>query len=242
LAIKYCLNNSSSLTNLHNYLPNSMITSFKTKNSNHLFFLKKTFAVTALLFCFMVSKAIIANAEAVIYKVTNVDSVAESKTQSIDNSLEKYSPSNFYYGYKLSSSGFFLAPELIKQASNSAISSNAISGISKGTSGGSLSTIENANSYNIKTNIGFDFNKRLSAFISYDLANISMSGDRTVSSQFNARNFDMNNISIGSQVNFNNNFGLKLSCSNQQISGMQLSNQSQHIGCNNLKIGTTYGF
>ncbi len=219
-----------------------MITSFTIENSNHLYFFKKTFAVIAFFCCFMASNAVIANAEAVIYKVTNVDSVGESKTQSIDNSLEKYSPSNFYYGYKLSSSGFFLAPELIKQSSNSAISPNAISGISKGSPGGNLSTIENANSYNIKTNIGFDFNKRFSAFISYNLANISMNSDRTVNSQFNARNFDMNNFSIGSQVNFDNNFGLKLSCSNQQISGMQMSNQSQQIGCNNLKIGTTYGF
>lgn len=219
-----------------------MIISFTIKNSNYLFFLKKTFVVIGLFCCFMVSNSIIANAEAVIYKVTNVDSVGESKTQSIDNSLEKYSPSNFYYGYKLSSSGFFLAPELIKQSSNSTISANAVSGISKGSPGGNLPTIENVNSYNIKTNIGFDFNKRFSAFISYNLANISMNSDRTVNSQFNARSFDMNNVSIGSQVNFNDNFGLKVSCSNQQISGMQFSNQSQQIGCNNLKIGTTYGF
>jgi hypothetical protein len=219
-----------------------MITSFTIKNSSHLYFFKKTFAVIVLFCCLIASNLATANAEAVIYKVTNVDSVGESKSQSIDNSLEKYSPSNFYYGYKLSSSGFFFAPELIRQSANSTISANAISGISKSASSSNFSTIENANSYNIKTNIGFDFNKRFSAFISYDLANISMSRDRAVSSHFNARNFDTNNLSIGSQVNFNNNFGLKLSCSNQQISGMQMSNQSQQIGCNNLKIGTIYGF
>jgi len=183
----------------------------------------------------------LAKADAVPYKVVDIDSIKENKSQIIDRSIEKSEPSKFYYGYKLSASGFFLAPELIKQSSGTNLNVNSVNNQLNQMQ--SIDRIINFNSYNIKTNIGFDFNKYFSAFISYNLASVSLNNSRNINSQINTRYFDYNNIAIGSQFNFSNSFGVKISCSNQQIIASQnLNNQSQQIGCNNLKIGTIYGF
>lgn len=209
-----------------------------------------------LLFMLIISLST-ANAEIIGYK--GVDPAQNNpQNNSNDNSIEKPQNNNFYYGYKLSTNsrnGFFVAPEISLNNINNSniidIKNNNQNSNQQNSSQPSIianSTINTRatnqqNSYIFKTNIGYDFNRHFSAFISYNVANLTI-GNIQSSPNIMTNNFNRDNLAIGSQINISNNFGIKLYCSNQQLinNANNQQNSNQNIGCNNLKIGTVYGF
>jgi hypothetical protein len=212
-----------------------------------------------LLFMLIISLST-ANAEIVGYK--GVDPTQNNHQNNInDNSIEKPQNNNFYYGYKLSTNsknGFFVAPEISLNKNNNVvdIKNNNQNGNQQNSNQQNSSqpsiivssttntqNINQQNSYIFKTNIGYDFNRHFSAFISYNVANLTI-GNIQSSPNIMTNNFNRDSLAIGSQINISNNFGIKLYCSNQQIinNANNQQNSNQNIGCNNLKIGTVYGF
>lgn len=167
-----------------------------------------------------------------------VDATKNDKTiGKIDNSVavDKVEEDR-YYGYKVGNNGFFVAPEVSISKSNSQTTQN-----STNTSQTKLS--DPLVNYNLRANIGYDFNKYFSGFVTYDVAKFSLSSDQrnfgiNANSNINSGNVPI--IGVGSQINFSNDFGVKFSYSQQQF--QNTSNGSGRINADVIKIGTVYSF
>jgi len=172
-----------------------------------------------------------------------------SSQLAIDKSVEQVNRSSKnFYGAKINSGGFFIAPEIFNSTIlNSTISDSSTQNNSSQNrdlssqnqnSNQQLLQANSYSSYSFKANIGYDFNQYFSTFLTYDVANLSVSQSQAA---INRNNFSNYNFSFGSQINFSGNFGVKITCSNSQYNNF-LNQQNAISGCNNLKIGTIYGF
>lgn len=157
------------------------------------------------------------------------------QSRSIDNSLSPSSRAvnNNYYGYKFGDDGFFLAPELLSNSSNQSINAKL---------GGATATKSKAPSpsvnYNVNAKVGYEFNKGLAGFVTYDVGNISYNSNQKTLAVGANRN--STTIGVGSQINFSKDFGVKISYSQQQFENSSTS-QGQ-IKSDIIKFGTVYGF
>ncbi|MBM5782789.1 MAG: hypothetical protein FJ368_05145 [Pelagibacterales bacterium] len=167
-----------------------------------------------------------------------VDATKNDKTiGKIDNSVavDKVEEDR-YYGYKLGNNGFFVAPEVsISKSPNQATQNSST------TSQTRLS--DPLVNYNLRANIGYDFNKYFSGFVTYDVAKFSLdSGQNSfgINANSNINSGNVPIIGVGSQINLSNDFGVKFSYSQQQFENS--SNGNAKISSDVIKIGTVYSF
>lgn len=158
------------------------------------------------------------------------------KRVSIDNSISPTSKTaeNKYYGYKICKSGFFLAPELLATSGSQTIvvkNLNMVTGTAK-----PISATPTLN-YNVKANVGYEFNRRVTGFVTYDVG--SLSYDPTQKA-VGANSIIGSAVGVGSQFNFSNDLGLKIICSQEQVQGGDASGSS--VKSNSVKFGTVYKF
>lgn len=167
------------------------------------------------------------------YKVVDTDFTAPDNRDPLKVAKEKSKIDNqFLYGYKLSTGNFFLAPEVGKQS----LSSQNIQQNIWEEKGGFNPNL----AFGIKTSLGYDFNNHFSAFIGYNLGSLAFDREQ-MAGRIKLNHLQLGSITIGSQINITQNFGVKINCS-QQNSIINSNNQQNIIGCNNVRIGTVYGF
>ncbi len=153
-----------------------------------------------------------------------------NKAVSVDSKVAE----DRYYGYKFSEAGFFVAPEVALKSHLS----QAVDDVSKTNNSVPNSTIPNV-SYNVRANIGYEFDKSFSGFLTYDVGNFSYISGSQRPIPIAGRNISNNVIGFGSQVNFSNSFGVKFSYSQQQFDN---SSGTGRIKSEVIKVGTVYSF
>ncbi len=173
------------------------------------------------------------NQDSYAYKVVDTDFTALENKDPLKVAKEKNKIDNqFSYGYKLSTGSFFIAPEIGKQSFLFQNTSQNIQGERSGF---------NPNlAFGVKTNLGYDFNNHFSAFIGYNLGGLAFDKEQ-MARRVKLNPLQLGSITIGSQINITQNFGVKINCS-QQNSIINSKNQQNMAGCNNFRIGTVYGF
>ena len=162
------------------------------------------------------------------------------KIGKIDNSVaQKKVEEDRYYGYKFGGSGFFVAPEVFAEK-NKSTASHSFYGTDQSKILGQASISKANSNYNLKANIGYDFSKHLSGFITYDIAKFSYNSNLGISSLAANRAYNSGVIGIGSQINFSNSFGVKVLYSQQQFENN--STTGGQIRSDIIKFGTVYSF
>lgn len=162
------------------------------------------------------------------------------KIGKIDNSVaQKKVEEDRYYGYKFGGSSFFVAPEVFAEKNRSTVS-HSFYGTDQSKILGQTSISKANSNYNLKANIGYDFNKHLSGFITYDIAKFSYNSNLGISSLAANRAYNSGVIGIGSQINFSNSFGVKVLYSQQQFEDNSAS--GGQIRSDIIKFGTVYSF
>lgn len=144
-----------------------------------------------------------------------------------------------YYGYKLQGSGFFVAPE-VSADKNKSTSSRSFYGTNQGDTLNQTSLSKTNSNYNLKANIGYDFSKSFSGFLTYDIVKFSYNSNLGVSSLAVNRAAGNTAIGIGSQINFSNSFGVKVLYGQQQFENNTAS--GGQIRSDIIKVGTVYSF
>lgn len=137
-----------------------------------------------------------------------------------------------YYGYKFSNQGFFVAPELFMQNGT-----NLTSGTNNSTADANSKQL--GVTYDVKANLGYEFNRRFLGFVSYDLGSLAYgSSQRQFAIGANRANNSM--VGIGSQINLSNDFGVKFIYSQQQFENSATG--GAQIKSEVVKVGTVYSF
>lgn len=155
---------------------------------------------------------------------TGVDPLRNDETIGrIDNSLEEEFAQDKYYGYKISSDGFFISPEVF---------------VTEGSADARLKDVETLD-YDVKANIGYDFNRHFSAFVTYDLLEFAYNPNQN-SAQVEHNNEIGSQIGFGSQFNVSHDFGIKFSYS-QRFEESPTSSSAQ-IKTEMFSVGTVYSF
>lgn len=173
-------------------------------------------------------------------------SKTNNKIGSVDRTISKDSKvaEDRYYGYKFSASGFFVAPELFMRngtslsTTQSGVANNDNSSTSN--SPNQIGTLPGV-TYNVKANVGYEFNHYVSGFVSYDLGSFSYSSaahTRQVSVGANRANNSA--IGIGSQLNLSDSFGVKFMYTQQQFENSSVS--GGRVRSDVIKVGTVYSF
>lgn len=152
---------------------------------------------------------------------------------SVDSKVEE----DRYYGYKFSEAGFFVSPEVSMQSSTTlSTNSNSESNNSNSSSNNSIAP---GVVYNVRANVGYEFDKSFSGFITYDVGSFSYSqNQRNIG--IGANNLFSSSIGVGSQVNISNNFGVKFSYSQQQFENSAAA--GGQVRSDVVKVGTVYSF
>ena len=173
------------------------------------------------------------NQDSYAYKVVDTDFIAPDNRDPLKVAKEKSKIDNqFLYGYKLSTGKFFIAPEV----GNQNIAPQNIQQNIRGEKG-----VFNPNfAFGVKTSLGYDFNNHFSAFIGYNLGGLAFDKEQ-MAGRVKLNHLQLGSITIGSQINITQNFGVKINCS-QQNSIINTNDQQNIMGCNNVRIGTVYGF
>lgn len=186
-------------------------------------------------FLFLVSTASFAATKSGFYSGVDLTKVSP-KSVSIDNSISPASKKseNKYYGYKICNNGFFLAPELLATSGSQTIAVknlNPVTGMAK-----PISATPTVN-YNVKANVGYEFNRRVTGFVTYDVGSVSYDPTQKA---VGANNIFGSAVGVGSQFNFSNDLGLKIICSQEQVQGGGDSGSS--VKSNSVKFGTVFKF
>ncbi|NBV06023.1 MAG: hypothetical protein EBS06_02155 [Proteobacteria bacterium] len=152
-----------------------------------------------------------------------------NKAVSVDSKVAE----DRYYGYKFSEAGFFISPEVFLQNGNLNSTSTTNSNNQKSNQIGATP----GTTYNVKANIGYEFNNLVSGFVTYDLGSFSYnSGQRSIA--VGASN--STSIGVGSQLNLSRSVGVKVIYSQQQFENSAVS--GGRIKSDLIKIGTVYNF
>lgn len=164
----------------------------------------------------------------------------DEKIGKIDNSVAGDEvDQDRYYGYKFSGGGFFVAPEVFLEKDDQ-ISSVNNSDNPNQVQPSDQADISKANAnYGLKANIGYNFNRYFSGFLTYDVAKFSYDSNQGLFSINASKATNNSSVGIGSQVNFSENFGLKILYSQKQFESDTVSGQ---VKSDLIKIGTVYSF
>ncbi len=177
------------------------------------------------------------NQDSYAYKVVDTDFTAPDNRDPLKVAKEKSKIDNqFLYGYKLSTGKFFIAPEVGNQTLAFQNIQQDIRQNIRGEKGGFNPNF----AFGLKTSLGYDFNSHFSAFIGYNLGGLAFDKEQ-MAGRVKLNHLQLGSITIGSQINITQNFGVKINCS-QQNSIINSNNQQNIMGCNNVRIGTVYGF
>lgn len=150
------------------------------------------------------------------------------KSISINNQIAE----DKYYGYKLGYEGVYISPEVFaRQIARQNIPQNQAQN--------SASASQNQTvAYDLKANIGYDFNKKISGFFSYDVGRFSFDPNQkavAIGSQNST-----NTIGVGSQINVSKRLGFKVIYSQQQFDNSQ--NNSGRVRSDIVRFGSVYSF
>lgn len=135
---------------------------------------------------------------------------------------ELEAPKTKTYSYEINKGGIYFEPEAIAKRQE-ITSNNLAQEIEK----------EQFLNYNLRSNIGYEFSKYFTGFLSYDLGNIGIdSVNKNVNLGINYSTIRINGV--GSKINFSDDFGMKIIYREQDLIGNGNSNidKSQEI---NLK-------
>jgi hypothetical protein len=171
-------------------------------------------------------------------------SKTNDKIGKVDNSVSPDSKiaEDRYYGYKFSGGGLFVSPEIFMQSGQA--SSYTQTSSSNATTSGSVAKPDQLNvvpnvGYNVKANVGYDFNRYVSGFVTYDLGTFSYNpGQKSVT--VGANKASNSAVGIGSQINFSNDFGVKIIYSQQQFENSATG--GGQVKSDVIKLGTVYSF
>lgn len=177
-----------------------------------------------------------------------------SKIGNADNSvsLDSKVAEDRYYGYKFSSGGFFVAPEVFMQnGGNLNTTQNAASNTSTTTSSTTTANSSAAKSnqigsipgmtYSVKANVGYEFNHYVSGFVTYDLGSFAYSSNgRGQQVTIGSNRANSSAVGIGSQINLSNRFGVKIMYTQQQFENSSVV--GGRIRSDVVKLGTVYSF
>ncbi|MBU6339375.1 MAG: hypothetical protein KGQ36_05355 [Rickettsiales bacterium] len=157
----------------------------------------------------------------------------------LDNSKANVSEQDRYYGYKFSDGGFFVAPEVSsdKASYNSLNKSNVYN---QSQASNKINAPSAATNYNLKANVGYDFNKMFSGFLTYDVAKFSYNANQGTAGVNASSALGNSSIGIGSQINFSSDFGVKVQYTQQKFDGNTAS--GGQIRSDIIKVGTVYSF
>ena len=177
------------------------------------------------------------NQDSYAYKVVDTDFTAPDNRDPLKVAKEKSKIDNrFLYCYKLSTGKFFIAPEV----GNQTLTSQDIQQNTQQNIQGEKGVFNPNFAFGVKTSLGYDFNSHFSAFIGYNLGGLAFDKEQ-MAGRVKLNHLQLGSITIGSQINITQNFGVKINCS-QQNSIINSNNQQNIMGCNNVRIGTVYGF
>lgn len=165
-----------------------------------------------------------------------------NKIGNINNavSLDSKVAEDRYYGYKFREEGFFVAPELFMQNGNnlSQVQNSSTTNSTSQKSSDQLSATSGV-TYNVKANLGYEFNPYVSGFVTYDLGSFAYTpGQRNFGVGYGLSN--NSTIGVGSQVNLSNSFGVKFSYSQQQFENSAVA--GGRIKSDVIKVGTVFSF
>ena len=193
----------------------------------------KIFITTSFLFLF--STISFAATKSGFYSGVDLTKVSP-KSVSIDNSISPASKKseNKYYGYQICKNGFFLAPELLSTSGSQTIAVKNLNPVT-GTAN-PISATPTIN-YNVKANVGYEFNRRVTGFVTYDVGSVSYDPNQKA---VGASNIFGSAVGVGSQFNFSNDLGLKVICIQEQVQGGGDSGNS--VKSNSVKFGTVFKF
>lgn len=155
-------------------------------------------------------------------KIGNID-----KSITLKNKTDK----DRYYGYKISGNGFFVSPEIFVDDNPSALSGSEILN--------NTDISQERLNYGLKANIGYDFNRYFSGFLTYDVAKFSFDATQGVSGVGVTDFLNGNTVGVGSQVNISDSFGVKFLYSQQRFEGNGSEGQIQS---DIIQVGTVYSF
>lgn len=158
------------------------------------------------------------------------------KSVSIDNSISPSSKKddNKYYGYKICNRGFFIAPELLTSSGSQTIVVKNLNPVTGATQPASTAPTVN---YDIKANVGYEFNRRVTGFVTYDVGSVSYDPTQKA---VGASNTFGSAVGVGSQINVSKDLGLKIICSQEQVRGGDASGNA--VKSNSVKLGTVFKF
>ncbi len=167
-------------------------------------------------------------------------SKTNNKIGNVNNavSLDSKIAEDRYYGYKFSGNGFFLAPEVFMQKGNN------VAPVQNGGSSTNSSTPNQVGgipgvTYDVKANVGYEFNRYVSGFVSYDLGSFAYNpGQKTV--VIGSNKATSSSVGIGSQINISNSFGIKFMYSQQQFESSAVG--GAQVRSEVVKLGTVYSF
>ncbi len=149
-----------------------------------------------------------------------------------------------YYGYKFSNEGFFVSPEVFMQNGiniSNPQASFALPQRNNAAQNSSAPTVPGATgvTYNVKANVGYQFNHDVAGFVTYDVGSFAYSPNQR-SLVVGAGALNSNSVAIGSQVNISNSFGVKFSYGQQQFENSAVS--GGRVRSDVVKVGTIYSF
>ena len=163
-----------------------------------------------------------------------------NKIGNINNavSLDSKIAEDRYYGYKFSGSGFFVSPELFMQNGNKLVNNNNSSANSVGQNSPQVSGALGA-TYDVKANVGYEFNKHVSGFVTYNLGSFAYNPQQR-NIAIGSGTATNSAIGIGSQINLSNSFGIKFMYTQQQFENSATGNGQ--VRSDVVKFGTVYSF
>lgn len=159
--------------------------------------------VTRILITLVFLKIFVVNSFAVsINENTKINNIENLKLLQ-----ELEAPKAKTYSYEINKGGIYFEPEAISQ--NQEITNNNLAqNLEK----------EQSLNYNLRSNIGYEFNKYFTGFVSYDLGNIGIdSVNRNVNLGIDYSTIRINGV--GSKINFSDDFGMKIIYREQDLVG-----------------------
>lgn len=153
-------------------------------------------------------------------------------------SLDSKIAEDRYYGYKFSGNGFFLAPEVFMQNGNNVAPNQISSSSTNSSSPNQVGGIPGV-AYDVKANVGYEFNHYVSGFVSYDLGSFAYN-PRQKTVVVGSNRATNSAVGIGSQINISSSFGVKLMYSQQQFESSAVG--GAQVRSEVVKLGTVYSF
>ena len=167
---------------------------------------------------------------------------ADPNVGKIDNSVaQNPTTDSKYYGYKVSEGGFFISPEVAAQQAVQAIDPTKLTNnASNAGKANSANATRSALNYDLRANLGYEFNSHVSGFLTYDVAQFSYDSTQGAISVDTSKAVNSSVFGVGSQIKVSNDFGIRVSYIQQGFDNSATS--GGRIKSDVIKVGTVLSF